>query len=92
MSLDFRPEIEWFKGRMIDKMCDPKNLAKPHWETMPQYDLWARALEELEELRKAIMLNQIENVIDECCDVANFCMMIANNHSRQNPDIIREEY
>lgn len=87
MSINFEHNIDWFAERMKIKMGKSKNLVKPHWNTIDQFELWERALEELEELRKVIMTNQIENVIEECCDVANFCMMIADNHNRKNKHV-----
>jgi hypothetical protein len=79
--------ILWFAGRMIHEITLPKNMSKKQWKDLPVDYLIMQLKGEVEELEEEI--NQIHNnnldfnaVIDECCDVANFAMMIADNARR----------
>ncbi len=62
-----------------------KNDWKGGWERMTLGDLTRRAGQELKELRRALKdkssdLDEVaRNVAKEAADVANFCMMIADN-------------
>ena len=79
MSLKFEREIDWFCGRMKKKMSNPKNLTKTHWSTIPVKVLLDYLQEEVRELQEAAELGTPRQVLSECCDVANFVMMIADN-------------
>lgn len=94
MSKNYKPTLEWFKGRMDAKLGLPKNLRKRTWRKDTDRDLFRRLGEESRELSealdfKAIALyredvtpEKIERIIDEAADVANFAMMIADNAQR----------
>jgi NTP pyrophosphatase (non-canonical NTP hydrolase) len=64
-----------FMGDMHRKM--QKNRDKAHWSTVSKFWLLNRLKQEVHELHDAL-LNDPDNVISECADVANFAMMIAD--------------
>jgi hypothetical protein len=80
----YRPVLEWFKERMDKKLAVPKNVNKGHWSNDSIWHLFTRVGIEVTELRLAIVAvdNDPERIIDECADVANFAMMIADNTRR----------
>lgn len=69
--------LEWFLFRCLEKLR--RNSKKAHWREAKQDYLLQRIREETNELMIALM-EEPENVIAECADVANFAMMIADNH------------
>ena len=56
-----------------------KNDWKTGWRHMTLSQLWIEAFGELLELRDAIKAGGKVEIIDECCDAANFIMFIADN-------------
>lgn len=83
--------VEWFEGRMLEKLVRPKNLQKRHWSEDDNLDLLERVREELEEVQAAYKNLEAhfsslgsEEVIDECADVANMIMMVADNIRSRN--------
>jgi NTP pyrophosphatase (non-canonical NTP hydrolase) len=54
------------------------NDHKGGWDDDTLGALFARLLEEVEELRAGIDLRSGSCIIDEAADVANFCMMLAD--------------
>ena len=76
------PRLQWFVGRMRDKLALPKNQAKTDWrELNPEENIQA-IRDEYDELTKAFQTaasgQDLEDVIDECADVANRAMMLAD--------------
>jgi hypothetical protein len=67
-------DINEFKDSMIKILKTPKNEAKKSWHSLTSEELFTMLLAEVEELREALLLN--ENVLHECCDIANFAFMI----------------
>ena len=76
-----REPVSWFAQQMESKLI--KNDHKVGWRHMTYRDLQRRIKDELEELYKAIFGGE-GSVISEAADVANFCMMIADNWRHQN--------
>ena len=74
-----RLAVNFFADGMLWKLG--KNSHKAHWETMDCDYLFDRLLEEVQELKNA-RSGTVEQIIDECYDVANFAMMIADNVSK----------
>lgn len=78
-----RPEImgkvEWFAMLMKRKLMNPKNVNKGGWIHMSFQEMFNRLDDEYFEL-----LTELETykrpyeIIQECCDIANFAMMIAD--------------
>ena len=74
-----------FSKMMTAKM--QKNAYKGHWVTVSEWYLLRRAFEEIIELMMAMIKRRLgkatrHDVQSECCDVANFCMMISDNFER----------
>lgn len=68
---------------VMQKKLD-KNVHKTHYSTCNYEYLLRRAREEIKELKEAIKENKsINAVINECADVANFMMMIADNYEQE---------
>ena len=69
------------------ELCEKKlrkNDYKPHWRGAALDYLRKRLSEEVNELRRAIDDNtSVETVRDECADVANFAMMIADTYEQR---------
>lgn len=80
------PVLEWFKGRMRRKLALAKNVKKKSWHTMDDDSLMQRIKEECDELDRVFVCypdkKQSEDIINEAADVANFCMMLADNARR----------
>lgn len=61
-----------------------KNKHKTGYSNCTLEYLLKRAKEEIKELEEAIEKNKsISSVINECADVANFMMMIADNYEQE---------
>lgn len=56
-----------------------RNDHKAHWSTVSNAYLFMRLLEELAELARAMVDGDPVLIHDECVDVANMAMMIADN-------------
>ena len=67
--------VTGFAVKMILKL--QKNRHKAHWSTVDYEYLFDRLTEEVEELRSAMEWPD-GDIVSECCDVANFAMMIAD--------------
>jgi NTP pyrophosphatase (non-canonical NTP hydrolase) len=80
-------EVKRFAEAMIEKLNEPKNLAKSDWKGLDMPYLFSRLDEEVYELQNALCkpiskcvsskAKKIE-ILKECADVANFAMMIAD--------------
>lgn len=86
-NFDYRgvDEVNWFSHHMLQKLNTPKNQVKPDWDCTSVEVLLMRLRDELKELeieysrqRKAGTSDN-NAILSECCDVANFAMMIADN-------------
>jgi hypothetical protein len=93
-SLELRPSVLWFAQRMEEKLR--KTDFKGGWATCTDAYLVGRMREELVELEEAAEVpcmacgrwhndskKTVEDIIDECVDVANFAMMEADNKNRK---------
>lgn len=67
----------WFAGQMEKRL--EANEDKGHWGNCSLQYLTMRLTQERKELARAIKKKDIHNVIEECADIANFAMMIADN-------------
>jgi len=73
MTEEFKNPLKFFKSKMLDKLLE--NSDKSGWEEMSRDEIQERIKDELEEL-----IESDENyLIDECVDIANFCMFLAYN-------------
>lgn len=79
--------LEWFVIQMLHNLSRPSNVDKPHWNTITDEQLFQRIRDELLELQEAVCLGgSSEQIIHECVDTANFCMMLADNaNNRKEP-------
>lgn len=79
---EVRDSVRLFAGVMEEML--QKNDHKGGWETMTVDSLMGRLIEECCELEDAIDNGEaMENVAHEAADVANFCMMVAENYARE---------
>lgn len=76
-----RPEVLWFARKMEDKLA--ANDHKRHWSTCEPSVLLGYLKAEIRELEEALINRK--DVVQECADVANFAMMIADNITMGNP-------
>lgn len=66
-------------GKQLDN-----NAYKGNWKGCPLDYLVKRAMMELVEVKQAIKHNEFPSaVINECADVANFMMMVADNYEQK---------
>lgn len=76
----YEPRLAEFYGHMEYKMGLPKNVAKGDWRgpdtSMAQ--LFDGLMKEITELEVELYSGSKRDVIQECADVANFAMMIAD--------------
>lgn len=89
-ALDLRPEVAAFAQAMERKLR--ANDHKGGWANEPKGWLLDRAEAELLELRESVSWLQrsaedlaVQSVLDEAADVANFCIMIADNCGALGP-------
>jgi len=70
----------------MDKKLDEREARNgPRgWDECDREYLLERMLDEFIELREAVRYWNVSsrNICDECCDVANFAMMLFDNHDR----------
>jgi hypothetical protein len=88
-SMKIRKPLQLFAENMEIKLRE--NDHKAGWRHMNYRDLQRRIGEELEELWKALFWGD-GGVISEAADVANFCMMIADNWRAQRQDNMRNRF
>ena len=88
-SIKIRKPLQLFAENMEIKLRE--NDHKVGWRHMTYRDLQRRLKEELEELWKALFCGE-GDVISEAADVANFCMMIADNWRAQCQDDMRNRF
>ena len=69
--------VNLFACDMKNKLA--KNRHKEHWGNYDYRYMLDRIEEELTELYQAVLDGNPEDIIQECADVANFAMMIADN-------------
>lgn len=84
----WRDSVKAFADAMEEKLRknDHKNdgFGDCGWERCTYQYLSTRLVQEIKEMKKAIGLGKPpKDVLDECADVANFCMMIAENYQRE---------
>ena len=75
--LALRQSVVTFAQAMEEKLQE--NDHKGGWHGCTMQYLSMRLTQEREELRKAVERGNPEEVLREAADVANFCMMIAEN-------------
>jgi len=75
-----REEVRWFAGRMEEVLVS--NDYKGGWDSCPLSYLLGRLRTEITELEEALVDGGTESTIQECCDVANYAMMIADRMRR----------
>ena len=72
-----RTQVEWFAKRMENKLI--ANDHKGGWQGEPNYYFTTCIKDELDELQSALMSGNETEAINECVDIANFAMMLADN-------------
>lgn len=78
--------LGWFHNLQLEKLSHARNLVKPHWLKLSREQLLERVIDETHELSMAVQFNENdEAMIDECVDVANFAVMLADKIQRKNP-------
>lgn len=77
---NIREAVKKFTVHMENKLR--KNDHKGGWNEWNSDDLFDLLLEEKNELEEALDIGDPYDIIDECADVANFAMMIADNAAR----------
>jgi len=70
-----REEVKWFAERMEKVLKE--NDHKGGWKGIGVLDLFWTLQDEVRELEAALWYGE-GDVVKECCDVANFAMMIAD--------------
>lgn len=92
----FDEPIDWFATRMSQKMN--QNDWKPGWHQDSLLALLLRLKEETAELEQLVIEASptspvnIEQIINESADIANFAMMIADNARRGGlPELLDDE-
>ena len=86
-----REPVRWFAEQMERKLRE--NDHKSHWRGESVLDLWPLMRKELDELNTAFAKNlPPERIVEECADVANYLMMLADNVARAALDIAQGEH
>lgn len=76
---EFKECLDYFQIRMRKKL--EKHSNKGGWKNSTLSNLYNGMMRETEELARALYYEKkdFEHIIDECADVANMAMMIADN-------------
>lgn len=92
-----RAEINWFAGVMERQLRENDHKGKTGWKGWRFSELFPRLRQESDELLLAthgrqldttgekLTAKQQQEIINECADVANFAMMIADNIRAKTP-------
>ena len=82
---DIRKEVIGFAEQMELKLRRDDGK-KGGWDDLSIQFLFSRIQDEVKELEEEINNNIFDNdaVVKECADVANFCMMLAQNVNKDN--------
>jgi hypothetical protein len=75
---DMRKELKRFAEKQEAILKD--NDDKEHWCYCSTVNLFKKLMDEVAELYIAI--EEADMIIEECCDIANFAMMIADNNEK----------
>jgi len=79
VPMAMRGSVIWFAQQMERKLQKhDADYGPSGWEHTDLNFLWARLYDEYHEARKA---TGTQEIIDECADIANFAMMIADIHN-----------
>lgn len=92
-DVELRPEVRWFAEQMELKLR--LNDHKGGWVDCDTEYLLSRLKDEYVELEEALNIScphcgrrmspgNITNVLSECLDIANFALMIADTHDKEN--------
>lgn len=76
MTIRYKPTLEWFKGKMDEKLSE--NTDKSHWRDEQASWLYCALMTEIGEYVRAWTLHDHEEMIREAADIANFAMMLAD--------------
>lgn len=76
-----RRVVRWFAAEMEKQLVE--NDHKGGWGASKLAYLSKRLTDERNELSRAIRLKNPESIIKECADVANFALMIADQHGKK---------
>lgn len=79
--IDRELAVKGFAHKMVDKLCEPRNLDKGSWRSVGMQELLRLLKQEVAELEYAIEEACDKDIATEAVDIANFCMMIADNAS-----------
>ena len=77
-------EVSWFAHWMLQKINSPRGQARPNWESTSADRLLVMLKDSVKQLEAEIK-HQAESMADDnallmqCCSVANFAMLIADN-------------
>jgi hypothetical protein len=78
-----RPTVMWFANEMEGVL--QSNDFKTGWNQLSQKMLLHRLKQEVKELERALEKDMF--IVIECCDIANFAMMIADNHVSKKEEL-----
>ncbi len=76
----YRSAVIWFAEQMERKLA--KNDHKGGWKNCELQYLSMRLTQERKELYDAIESKDAQRIIDECADVSNFCLMLADKFGK----------
>jgi hypothetical protein len=82
-KVSLRPELQKFAEAM-EKILEYQDRYKSGWENCTLQYLSMRLTQERKELAEAFQKKDKEAIKHECCDIANFCMMIYDNIDKAN--------
>ena len=88
-GVDLRDSVKWFATEMERVL--KTNDYKGGWKNCTLQYLSMRLTQERKELKEAIKSNDAEEIINECCDIANFAMMIAERFKSQIKEVKNEK-
>lgn len=76
-------EVQWFSHWMLEKLNTPRGQARPEWEQSGADRLLLMLQHSVKNIEREIKnqngIIDIQALLGECCNAANFAMLIADN-------------
>lgn len=81
--IDFKEDLARFTPEMLRKLEKHRDWGRSWQDGASLSRLWDFLHHEMDELERALVDGGCDRIVEECADVANLCMMIADVAKRR---------